>query len=358
MQFEISSLSFSFRRNIDMSIQVINKEINNELLLDEVFEKVTSAIIVLDKSGIVIRANECAKNMFQKDITNNKWIKVVKECFLPQKGEDHEATLFDGRKILVTTKPLTIGQLVVLTDVTVTCKLQERVSHMERLTSLGKMAASLAHQIRTPLSAAMLYAANLCNRALDMNARELFGKKLVDRLKDLENQVSDVLMFARSGEKIAENVSIQELVENARSNAEGVLARYNAKLDIRMDDVPMNIIANKTALSGAISNLIVNALEAKANHLFMDVSQKNGMVILKIADNGLGMEKEQVNKIFDPFYTTKSHGTGLGLAVVRSVVNAHQGRVGLVSEKNKGSCFSITLPLLTETVVNINNKVA
>ena len=88
------------------------------------------------------------------------------------------------------------------------------------------------------------------------------------------------------------------------------------------------------------------ALEAGANHLFIDVSLKGEQIVIKIADNGKGMPKQLISKIFEPFFTTKSNGTGLGLAVVQSVVSAHQGRLGLVSEENKGTCFSINLPLL------------
>jgi two-component system sensor histidine kinase FlrB len=329
-----------------MSIKEIN-QIDDCMLLSEVFDKISAAEIVVDENGLVIKANQFAKDMFPKELYNQKWLKIVQTFFIAQKNsKEHEATFYDGRKILVTTRPLTVGQLVVLTDVTVTCKLQERISHMERLSTIGKMAASLAHQIRTPLSAAMLYAANLCNKTLDLNSRKSFGAKLLDRLKDLENQVSDVLLFARAGEKIVEKVDIKVIVEKAKMNAEALLKRYNARLDIKMKDENMTILANVSALSGALSNLIVNALEAGANHLFIDIDSKNDMLILKIADNGKGMPKNILSKVFDPFYTTKSNGTGLGLAVVNSVVHAHQGRLGFVSEENKGTCFNLTFPLV------------
>ena len=114
----------------------------------------------------------------------------------------------------------------------------------------------------------------------------------------------------------------------------------------------LEIIANKTALASAISNLVVNALEAGANHLYLSSSRKGSSVILKLADNGKGMSKELVNKIFEPFYTTKSNGTGLGLAVVQSVIRTHMGKIGLVSQEGKGTCFTISIPL------HISNKVS
>ena len=89
------------------------------------------------------------------------------------------------------------GQLIVITDLTETRQLQARVSHMQRLSSLGKMVASLAHQIRTPLSAAMLYASNLTRKGLGQEAQTQFANKLTDRLKELESQVNDMLLFAK-----------------------------------------------------------------------------------------------------------------------------------------------------------------
>lgn len=106
----------------------------------------------------------------------------------------------------------------------------------------------------------------------------------------------------------------------------------------------------KTALASAISNLVSNAVEANAKKLILDVQRQNTNVVIKVADNGKGMSQEVVQKIFEPFYTTKSNGTGLGLAVVNSVIKAHQGNIGLVSEVGKGTCFTITIPLCKERV--------
>lgn len=86
--------------------------------------------------------------------------------------------------------------------------------------------------------------------------------------------------------------------------------------------------------------------------MYLSSSRKGSSVILKLADNGKGMSKELVNKIFEPFYTTKSNGTGLGLAVVQSVIRTHMGKIGLVSQEGKGTCFTISIPL------HISNRVS
>lgn len=339
-----------------MSISRVTKQqliVNDEELLKEVFNSVGSSILVLDKLGVVVKANKSAFDMFGEPLIEEKWLSIVKKHFAPRKDDGHEVSLKDGRRLLVSTTSLSVGKLVVLTDVTQTRTLQARIGHMERLSSLGKMAASLAHQIRTPLSAAMLYASNLTNKGLTVAMKDNFLKKLTDRLTDLENQVRDILLFARSEDKIADKVTIEELVCNIECNSEGVLNRNNAILDVDLTGTEnLEIIANKTALASAISNLVVNALEAGANHLYLSSSRKGSSVILKLADNGKGMSKELVNKIFEPFYTTKSNGTGLGLAVVQSVIRTHMGKIGLVSQEGKGTCFTISIPL------HISNRVS
>lgn len=335
-----------------MSISVVkdNHVVNDTELLSEVFNAVTSAIVVVDKKGTIVKVNACATEMFGADMVNEKWFKIVKNYFAPKADDGHEVSLKDGRKLLVSTKPLSVGQLVVLTDVTVTRRLQERVGHMERLSSLGKMAASLAHQIRTPLSAAMLYAANLTNKGLSELAKQNFIHKLMDRLTDLENQVRDILLFAKSSENIVDKLEVEDLVSAIESGTDGILTRNNVSMDVRMVDEELVIIANKTALASAISNLVSNAVEANAKKLILDVQRHNTNVVIKVADNGKGMSQEVVQKIFEPFYTTKSNGTGLGLAVVNSVIKAHQGNIGLVSEVGKGTCFTITIPLCKDIV--------
>ena len=141
-----------------------------------------------------------------------------------------------------------------MTDQTATRELTDKVNHMERLSSLGKMAASLAHQIRTPLSAAILYAANLGNERLPIQSRSVFQKKLMSRLEALEAQVSDILMYARSGEQSVKVLDAVDIVEDVTASVVSVVERAGAKLESNLGERPMTILGNVTALNGAIGN--------------------------------------------------------------------------------------------------------
>jgi two-component system sensor histidine kinase FlrB len=127
------------------------------------------------------------------------WRHVIARCFAPREDDGHEVSLKDGRRLSIATRSLDAepGQLVLLNDLTETRHLQDQLARHERLSSLGRMVASLAHQIRTPLSAALLYASHLTEQALPVETQQRFAGRLKERLHELEHQVRDMLVFAR-----------------------------------------------------------------------------------------------------------------------------------------------------------------
>lgn len=316
-------------------------------LLSEVVNKTTSAIIVVSDSGVIVKANHSALTLLgEGSLEGRRWVEVISKVFRPRNDDGHEISTRDGKRLQVTTASLSSGQLIQMNDLTETRLLQDKLSHMERLSSLGRMAASLAHQIRTPLSAAMLYAANLGNANLQPMARKRFQEKLVSRLEALEAQVSDILMFARSNEQTVSEVDAAHLVEQACSNVTAVLTKGGAQMATQVDEGPMPILANSTALTGALSNLIANAVEAGAKHVILKLTKNHDAVIFSVANDGPKIPNELKEKIFEPFYTSKSSGTGLGLAVVSAVTKVHQGILSL-DEWNEtfATVFNIAIPL-------------
>ena len=133
-----------------------------------IFKALPTGVLLLDGTGIITRANPAAIDLLGEPLEGELWRHVITRCFEPREDDGHEISLRDGRRVQLSTQPLQdqAGQLVFINDLTETRQLQDRINHMKRLSALGNMAASLAHQIRTPLSAAMLYAANLANRTL------------------------------------------------------------------------------------------------------------------------------------------------------------------------------------------------
>lgn len=316
--------------------------------LDAIFATLPTGVLVLDDAGVVRRANPAAIALLGEPLEGALWRLVIQRCFQPREDDGHEISLRDGRRVQLSTQPLSDqpGQLVFINDLTETRRLQDRLNHMKRLSALGNMAAKLAHQIRTPLSAAMLYAANLGNRTLKPESRSQFQQKLVDRLQDLEKQINDILLFARSGEnQVVIAVSLQELLAQVEAGAEAFCEQQGCELQVQCPDEPLWLMANSNALSGAINNLIANGQQAGANRLVLSARRTGSRVELCVLDNGRGIAPEQQRRVFEPFFTTRAQGTGLGLAVVQSVVRSHQGEVSVASALGEGTCFTLSLPL-------------
>jgi two-component system, sensor histidine kinase FlrB len=324
--------------------------------LEHLLEVMPAGVIVIDGSGVVKQANQVAVELLGEPLEGQSWRTIITRAFKPQADDGHEVSLQDGRKVKFSISPLELepGQLIVITDLTHTRRLQQQISHMRNLSSLGRMVASLAHQIRTPLSSAMLYGANLQNPTLNTDSRNQFADKLMARLKDLEQQVNDMLLFAKSGDQqVVAELSLQSLMLEVEAGSEAMLEQRQAKLTLDLPEPDILVMGNKTALASALQNLIHNSLQANPQGCQIEIAAKRDnasteQVILSVSDNGPGIPDKNSQSIFDPFFTTKSQGTGLGLAVVKSVAQSHQGSVRAFNNPQGGARVEMLLPIYRE----------
>ncbi|KMT66682.1 sensor histidine kinase [Catenovulum maritimum] len=318
-----------------------------------------AGVVILNEFGFVEEANQIAIDLLGEPLINLKWLEVIKRSFNPQADDGHEVSLHDGRRVKLETIDLSPerGQLILITNLTETRLLQARLNHLSQLSVLGKMMASLAHQIRTPLSAAMLYAANLANQSLNKTAQSNFQKKLVARLHDLESQINDMLLFAKSGQKqVAEKLSLQQLLSEVQAGSEAMIIQNHGQLTAELPEPDILIFGNQNALASAIQNLIHNSIQMIPKGAQIRVSAKRSdkdpsLVWIQVSDNGPGISPELQQSVFDPFYTTRTKGTGLGLAVVKSVAEQHQGRVFIDSKPEQGCTFTIELAVAENAVL-------
>ncbi|WP_198674480.1 sensor histidine kinase [Idiomarina tyrosinivorans] len=321
--------------------------------LDAIINAMPNAVLVLDLDGRVQLANAHAEQLLEGALAGELWRDLVTRRFAPRADDGHEVSLRSGRRVRLDISSLDPqpGQLIVMTDLTETRKLQARLSHLQRLSSMGKMVASLAHQIRTPLSAAMLYAHNLKLPQVTDEKRQQFVDKLQNRLQTLEHQVNDMLLFAKSGDQpVLERLSVKQLFEHCLGHVEAYAQQRQVHLQVECSCQDTPLQANLTALSGAIQNLITNAVDASepGASVTLRIDKEQQQLWLYVIDHGCGMDAAVQEQIFTPFFTGKSHGTGLGLAVVRSVVQSHQGQISVTSKPQQGTTFTLQLPLLAD----------
>ena len=320
--------------------------------LNQLFDVMPAGVVIIDGDGVVVKANNIAFELLDQDLLKRTWIDIIKNAFKPRADDGHEVSLIDGRRVKLDISSFgsQAGQLILITDLTETRLLQDKLSQMQRLSALGRMVSTLAHQIRTPLSAAMLYCSNLTSKALSDEKRQNFQAKLTSRLQDLEQQVNDMLLYAKSGGKqVVAVMPVTQLINDALAGVEAQITESNATLNVDVNADDLQILGNKSAIEGALQNLIHNSLQVIEEGAIIDVRAfaKDNDLYIHVKDNGSGITPEEAEKIFEPFYTSKVQGTGLGLAVVKSVAKAHHGDVSLVSKANEGADFCIKLPLFS-----------
>ncbi|MEF1254112.1 MULTISPECIES: ATP-binding protein [unclassified Vibrio] len=314
----------------------------------QVLDVMPAGVILLDTQGVVQEANPEAQRLLELSLVGDKWFEVIQQAFAPREDDGHEISLRNGRKVRLAISASATGQLILITDLTETRLLQARVSDLQRLSSLGRMVASLAHQVRTPLSSAMLYASNLAAPNLPPATKERFQSKLMDRLHDLEKQVNDMLLFAKGGDnKVVKPFTIEQLVSEFSPMVETALKNNQIDYYLEVEQEQTQLLGNANAIASALSNLVMNAIQIAGKQSQVDVFFRpvNGELKISVQDSGPGVPKELQNKIMEPFFTTRSQGTGLGLAVVQMVCRAHDGRLELISEQGDGACFTMCIPL-------------
>lgn len=315
--------------------------------LSTLLSALPAGVVVLDSQGVVTQSNPAAVSLLGEPLEGERWVSIIQRCFAPRRDDGHEVSLKDGRRVSIEIRTMENqpGQLILLTDLTETRQLQGQLAHAQRLSAMGKMVASLAHQIRTPLSAAILYGGHLCQDELDEEMRQRCATRLMSRLTHLEQQVRDMLIFARGETRLAEELSSEALVSGIGSALEGL--NINGSVDISLQgDIPRRYLhCNRDALVGACTNLVNNSIEAGASKVAVSLALAEGGLEIRVVDNGPGFAADQGAQLMEAFYTTKSHGTGLGLAVVQAVVKAHQGEFSIQAPETGGACAVIRLPL-------------
>ena len=322
--------------------------------LENLLNFLPGGVVVLDSSGRISECNPAAIDLLGEPLQGELWRDVILRSFAPRKDDGHEVSLRDGRRISISTRNQGgDGQIILLTDQTETRRLQSQLSRHERLSAMGKMMSALAHQIRTPLSAAMLYAGHLCNSKLDDTKRQQFSEKICNRLNNIERQVQDMLVFAKGELPLKDVITVNEL-QVALAEAMEVPLMTTNSLALWHNDCGEHLIqCNREALIGALLNLVNNAIQAVERNAKLriaftftqpKIANENPQLMIAVCDSGPGIPADILPNLGELFVTTKAQGTGLGLAVVKAVARAHQGHFSLQSTQGQGTCASLFMP--------------
>jgi len=349
LENQVSTLSheLSTARNERLQ-QLAEKEVLANRL-QRLLAALPAGVVVLDGDGIVQDANPVAISLLDEPLLGQPWRDIVARAFSVAEMGATNCQLRDGRIVDVQLNSLgnEPGQIIVLTDITEDRRIQEQLNRHQRLTSMGEMAAKLAHQFRTPLASSLLYSSQLLHSELDDETRERFGERIYNGLHQLDKLVNDMLAFTRGGQSGGDQISVNALLDELAVSVQAVVQKSGTHLQLAALNEPAVINGNLEALLGALQNLVVNAIQASNEQCVVQViaSRIGEQIKIEIVDNGPGIPAGIQEQIFEPFFTTRKQGTGLGLAVVLATVRAHGGELMLQSVEGTGTRFTICLPI-------------
>ncbi|MFA7240668.1 MAG: ATP-binding protein [Sulfuricellaceae bacterium] len=341
-------------------LAVANGELRRQLLEKETLSQrlthllaaMPAGVVVLDQSGMVIDANPAAHTMFPGSLLGAAWNDTAQRdlhpTVLPNEWELDAPGAAQPKRVSITGSPLDLagGQVLVILDITEAYATQHELQRHQRLSAMGEMAAGLAHQLRTPLATALLYAAHLGKANLPESERIRFAEKVLARLRYLEHLIQDMLMFVKGETAGHESIPVSSLLAELQQVIEPQLAP-DLKLIVSDRCADAVLLGSRKALTGALLNLLENAMHAchEGGTIRLTGSCTTHEAILSVADDGVGIDPSVQEHLFEPFFTTRGDGTGLGLAIVRGVTEAHGGKVELISAPGQGSEFLVKLPL-------------
>lgn len=314
------------------------------LLLDAL----PAGVVVLDGAGCVVQSNPAADRLLGAAKVGAGWTAI--EAGLLEASETPGEFIAGERRLAVAVTPIDSagGRIVLLHDITEAQQLRTQAERHQRLAAMGEMAAQLAHQLRTPLAAALLYAGNLENPELPAASRVSIAQKTVARLKHLERLIQDMLLFARGEVLGRESFAVADLLAELAHTFEPLAKNHRVEFALRDETAGALLTGNRKSLVSAITSLLENALQAvepDQGRITLHARPQDGELLLTVRDNGRGMDAETASRLFEPFYTTRPEGTGLGLAIARGVARAHGGGIEVVSSPGAGAEFFLTLPL-------------
>ena len=256
-----------------------------------------------------------------------------------------------------------IGTLIKAFDITKTYESAQKLKRAEQLASLTTLAAGVAHEIKNPLGSISIYVQlieKIIKKNMDNDCQcykdfKEYSDIIKEEISRLEDTINSFLFSVRKLELNIEDVNINELILSTVSFLKYEIEKNNVNIDIKFDKDNLILKLDEKYIKQSLINIIQNAIDAmsdnsddKKKEIYIKLKTIDNYAVISIKDTGTGIKDEDMDKIFEPYFTTKRHGTGLGLTNVVRIIEAHNGNITIESEYGKGSEFIIKLPLLQE----------
>ncbi len=342
---------------------------------ENIVESLNVGVLAVDLDGIVESWNTRMEQLF--GVTRQEAVGRQLTSLLPEdlareiaaRGDQEQITGIYKQRLQHQGKSLTlnvsitplvsksserIGRLLLFDDVTQRERMEEQMSQTEKLTSLGLLAAGVAHEVNTPLAVISNYIQMLAKQMPEGDPRHSIIEKIVKQTFRASEIVNNLLNFSRTGLAEAGDVDVNRVVEETLSLMAHPLKISHIQVVKQLGEPLPPVRGSANKLQQVFLNLFLNARDAMPGGGMLEVrtAAHNGTVEIEVADTGAGIAREHINRIFDPFFTTKPNGrgTGLGLSVSYGIIKEHAGKIDVRSAPGKGTSFHLELPAVRKAV--------
>jgi PAS domain S-box-containing protein len=332
----------------------------------DVAHKMPSGLVTVDRDGRITDHNPASERIFEGGLKSGSLLsELVREsqslrCLLERcltTGEVFTRVEFNVpvahdtyRRIGINLSPITnsegriVGAICLLSDLTEIVELQNQIKLKENFALLGEMSAGIAHEFKNSIATISGYA-QISASETDPETLHGYTREILKESQALAAMVTDFLNFARPMNASINEVDLVSLVRSVSADIHNTRpGNYSVSFEARTE---ATVPCDPTLMRQSILNLLINAVEALDGNGRINIELTEAQrdhVRLMVEDTGRGIPSHQLAKIFIPFFTTKPHGTGLGLSLVQKIVIAHNGKIEVQSTEGKGTRFIITLP--------------
>jgi PAS domain S-box-containing protein len=282
-----------------------------------------------------------------RDYVISKWEDAKKGIFKPY---ELEMAMRDGtkRNLLLTPSPVkgTDRFVLVQRDITELKELEKKYYESQKLAAIGQLSAGIAHEVRNPLSSIKM-SLQILEKRMNPEGNDLKRFKIAQReVEHLEKLVSDVLIYAKPSAPLKEPSDMKMILERALEMVEKSLTDKNIEVRKDYPEEMDQVFVDPAMVKQAFINLFQNAVDAMEQMGILTICLKdmNDSLIVEVKDTGYGIDEEDLPHLFNPFFTRKNYGTGLGLTQVKKIIDQHDGEIEVISKKGEGTRFIITLP--------------
>lgn len=340
--------------------------------LENILESLITGVVVTDLTGAVTTVNRCAENYFglsQEELRNTDISSLFGEITGGAGRAEEPPGYFGdaGRKIEYGGRVLELfgspvrardgsvtGTVFIVRDITRIEKLEEMAKRTDKLTAMGEMAANIAHEIRNPLGSIELFASLLQKGLKDDKQRE-WASHIISSVKNMDNKISNLLMFTRNRSPLFKKINVHDVVREILAFSGQLIDHEGITLSVSYDDFEPVMMGDAEMMKQVFLNLILNALQSMKDGGSLELATRqvkiskagryDSLVEIRISDTGVGISSENMERIFEPFFSTSDKGAGLGLAIVHSILDLHRGVISVENRSGGGASFIITLPL-------------